>query len=154
MDNAVERFVIAAVVVAVAVVVAIVVERRRPAPPTQSQWSVPAQLDRGDFDSPSTPWLVAVFTSATCDACAGTIGKARVLASDDVAVQEVEVGERRDLHARYAIDAVPLTVVADVDGVVVASFVGEPSATDLWAAVAEARAPGASPEPGLGRQGP
>jgi hypothetical protein len=151
MDGAVERFVIAAAVVVVAVVVALIVERRRPAPPTQSQWSVPAQLDRADFDSPTTPWLVAVFTSATCDACGGTIDKARVLASDDVAVQEVEVGARRDLHTRYAIDAVPLTVVADADGVVVASFVGEPTATDLWASVAEARQPGASPEPGLGR---
>jgi hypothetical protein len=151
MDPAVERFVIAAVVAAAAVVVAIVVERRRPAPPTQSRWSVPAQLDRADFEFPSTPWLVAVFTSATCDACGGTLEKARVLASGDVAVQEVEVGARRDLHTRYAIDAVPLTVVADAAGVVVASFVGEPTATDLWAAVAEARAPGTSPEPGLGR---
>lgn len=142
---------IAAAVVVVAVVVAIVVERRRPAPPTQSPWSVPAQLDRSDFDAPSAPWLVAVFTSATCDACGGTLDKARVLASSDVAVQEVEVGARHDLHTRYAIDAVPLTVVADADGVVVASFVGEPSATDLWAAVAEARTPGVSPEPGLGR---
>jgi len=34
---------------------------------------------------------------------------------------------------------------------VAASFVGVPTATDLWAAVAEARAPGASPEPDLGR---
>jgi hypothetical protein len=37
--------------------------------------------------------------------------------------------------------------------VVRASFVGPPTATDLWAAVAEARQPGVSPEPGLGRSG-
>jgi hypothetical protein len=147
----VERFALAAVVVAVAVVVALVVERRRPAPPTQSRWSVPAQLDRADFDSPGVPWLVAVFTSATCDACAGTVAKASVLACGDVAVQVVEVGARGDLHRRYAIDAVPLTVLAGADGVVAASFVGEPSATDLWAAVAEARSPGSTPEPGLGK---
>jgi len=29
--------------------------------------------------------------------------------------------------------------------------VGVPSATDLWAALAEARAPGTSPEPDLGK---
>lgn len=147
----VERFLLAAVVVAVAVVIALVVERRRPAPPTQSRWSVPAQLDRADFDSPAVPWLVAVFTSATCDACAGTVAKAAVLACGDVAVQVVEAGTAGDLHRRYAIEAVPMTLLADPDGVVVASFVGEPSATDLWAAVAEARNPGTSPEPGIGR---
>jgi hypothetical protein len=150
----VERLLVAAVVVAVAVVVALVVERRRPAPPTQPRWSVPAQLDRADFARPDAPWLVAVFTSATCDACAGTIAKVRVLSCDDVAVEEVEVSARPDTHRRYAIEAVPLTVVADREGVVVASFVGEPTATDLWAAVAEARAPGASPEPDLGRGQP
>lgn len=146
-----ERFLIAAAVVAVAVVLALVVERRRPAPPTQARWSVPAQLDRADFDRPDAPWLLAVFTSATCDACAATIEKAGVLACDEVVVQPVEYRAHTDLHRRYAIDAVPLTLLADVDGVVVASFVGEPTATDLWAAVAEARSPGSSPEPGLGR---
>jgi hypothetical protein len=48
---------------------------------------------------------------------------------------------------------VPLTLLAGADGVVRASFVGEPTATDLWAALAEARHPGSSPEPGLGRPG-
>ncbi|MCA1691925.1 MAG: hypothetical protein LC733_06915 [Actinobacteria bacterium] len=71
-----------------------------------------------------------------------------MLASDDVVVQEVEVSARRDLHQRYAIEAVPLIIVADDEGVVQASFVGPPSATDLWAAVAEAReGRGAAPEP-------
>ena len=141
-----ERVVLAAAAVAVAVVVAIVVERRRPAPPTQSSWAVPAQLDRADFDHPAAPWLVAVFTSATCDSCRATIQKARVLASDDVAVQEVEVTARKDLHDRYHIEAVPTTVLADEEGVVKASFVGPPSATDLWAAVAGAREGRGHPE--------
>ena len=55
------------------------------------------------------------------------------------------------LHRKYAIDAVPLVVVADARGVVGASFIGPASATDLWAAVAEVRQPGSSPEPDLGR---
>ncbi|HEY4332527.1 MAG TPA: hypothetical protein VGM78_08160, partial [Ilumatobacteraceae bacterium] len=58
----------------------------------------------------------------------------------------------RDLHTRYKIDAVPTLVIADREGVVRASFLGPVSATDLWAACAEARQPGASPEPDLGRQ--
>jgi hypothetical protein len=135
----VERVLLAAVVVAIAAVVAVVVERRRPEPPTQSPWTVPAQLDRDDFDRPDAPWLVAVFTSATCDSCAVARDKAAVLASPEVAVQEVEVAARRDLHDRYGIDAVPTILLADAEGVVRKSFVGPPSATDLWAAVAEAR---------------
>jgi hypothetical protein len=74
-----------------------------------------------------------------------------VLACDDVAVEEAEVTARRDLHDRYGIDAVPTLVVADADGVVRASFVGPVTATDLWAAVAEVRFPGSSPEPHLGQ---
>ena len=74
------RVLIALVLVAIAAVVALVVERRRPAPPTQPTFAVPAQLDRDDFDRPDAAWLVAVFTSATCDACAGVweIGRAHV----------------------------------------------------------------------------
>ena len=49
--------------------------------------------------------------------------------------------------------AVPMILVADRDGVVQASFVGPPGATDLWAAVAEVRDPGAGRGPGPGRSG-
>lgn len=146
-----ERIVVALVLVAVAVVVAIVVDRRRPDAPTQPTWTVPRQLDRADFTRPDAPFLVAVFTSARCDSCRGTIEKAAVLACDDVAVDDVEVTARRDVHERYGIDAVPTVVIVDADGVVQASFVGPPTATDLWAAVAEVRYPGSSPEPDLGR---
>lgn len=150
-----ERFVVAAVLAALAVAVARLVERRRPAPPTQSGvragWAPPGQLDRDDFDEPARPWLVAVFTSATCDSCREATAKASVLASREVAFQEIPWQARSDLHDRYDIEVVPTTVMADAEGVVHAAFVGAPTATDLWAALAEARAPGSSPEPGLGR---
>ena len=146
-----ERLLIAAVLVAVAVLVAFVVERRRPAAPTQPRWAVPAQLDRTDFDGADRPWLVTVFTSTACESCTRASAKASVLASPQVAYQDVSYQERADLHDRYAIEAVPTIVLADGDGVVRASFVGVPTATDLWAALAEVREPGTSPEPGLGR---
>jgi hypothetical protein len=135
----VERFLLAAAVVALGAVVAVVLERRRPEAPTQGPWAVPAQLDRADFSRPDAPWLVAVFTSATCNSCAQAVDRARVLDSDAVAVEEVEVKARPDLHRRYHIDAVPIVVVADTDGVVRTSFTGPPSAIDLWAAVAGVR---------------
>jgi hypothetical protein len=138
-----ERLAIAAALVIVAVVAAAMIERRRaPAAPTQpKQWDVPAQLDRRDFAGADKPWLVAVFTSATCATCANVVPKVRVLESDVVAVDDVAWQDRRDIHDRYNVDVVPLTIVADPEGVVRASFIGEPSATDLWAAVAEARNP-------------
>jgi hypothetical protein len=139
----VERALVAALVVALAAVVAVVVERRRrpdaPAQGSSRAWPVPTQLDRRDFDRPEAPWLVAIFTSATCESCAQAMTKARPLASEAVAVQEVEVTARADLHDRYSVKAVPTTVVADAEGVVRASFVGPPSASDLWAVVAGVR---------------
>lgn len=137
--HVVERVLIAAIVVVIATALAVLVQRRRPDPPTQAAWAVPSQLDRNDFDRPDAPWLVAVFTSATCDTCALALQKANVLTSDDVAVQDVEAKARADLHARYHIEAVPLIVLADSEGIVRSSFAGPPSATDLWAAVAGAR---------------
>lgn len=142
-----ERLVVAAVLVAVAVIVAVVLERRRPDPPTQATFTVPSQLDRRDFPRPDAPWLVAVFTSATCSTCAAVAAAARPLDSQAVAVAELEAVERKDLHDRYRIEAVPALVVADAAGEVRASFLGPVTATDLWATVARVREEDAPPAP-------
>jgi hypothetical protein len=141
------RLVLVLVVVAVAVAVALLAQRRRPdAPANPVDHTAPVQLDRQDFLDPAAPWLVAVFTSATCDSCAAVWDRVLPLASDAVATMEVEVGERGDLHRRYHVTAVPTTVVADADGVVVRSFIGPVTATHLWGALAEAREPGTVPD--------
>ncbi len=141
-----ERLAIAVGLALVALAVAAVLQRRqRPAAPVRTGYTVPAQLDRADFERPDAAWLVAVFTSATCNTCAGVWERAQPLASGSVAVQELEHERDRALHDRYAIEAVPATLVVDAEGVVVASFVGPVTATDLWAAVAEAREPGSTP---------
>lgn len=114
---------------------------------------MPSQLDRADFAYPNAAWLVVVFTSETCLSCAEMRRKAEVLTSPDVAYQDVSWQADRRLHERYQVETVPMLVLADRHGVVRASFVGTPSATDLWAAVAEARNPGSSPEPDLGHEG-
>ncbi len=145
------QLLIALGVVALAVVLGLVLRGRRVVQaPTQPNVAVPAQLDRADFAAP-TPWLVAVFSSAACDSCADVVRKAKVLASSEVTVVDVEFGAARALHKKYDIQAVPMVAIVDVDGVVRAGFAGPVTATDLWAAVAEARQPGTSPEPDLGR---
>jgi len=130
--------VLLAVAIALAVAaLALVIQRRRPEPPSQRRWAVPAQVDRFDFDRPGAPWLVLVFSSATCDACAIAVARAEAVASADVAVQEVEFTAERDLHARYNIETVPMLVVADRDGVVRADFVGTPAEGEVEQALSE-----------------
>ena len=146
-----ERALLVVALVAVAVAVALVARRRRPDPPTQPSWTVPvAARPRRLRRAGTRPGSWPCSRRPPCTSCRRAVAAAGPLATGDVAVQEVEVGTRKDLHDRYGIDAVPTIVVADAGGVVRASFVGPPTATDLWAAVAEARDPGSSPEPGLG----
>jgi hypothetical protein len=145
----VERVLLVVVLAAAAVAVALLIERRRrPPAPTNVRHTLPEQLDRRDFERPDAPWLVAVFTSATCHSCSGVWDKARLLASDEVAVQDVEATAAHEVHRKYAIDAVPALVIADRSGVVRAGFLGPVTATDLWATVAELRAPGTLPAEG------
>jgi hypothetical protein len=131
----------------VAVGVSIVLRRRTADAPTQGGFQIPTQLDRGDFVSPTAPWLVAIFTSSTCDACADVTNKALVLASSEVAVQRIDYVDDPGLHKRYKVEAVPTLVIVDQRGVVQKSFLGPMKAQDLWAAVAECREPGSTPEP-------
>jgi hypothetical protein len=113
------RIVVVAAVVAVAVLAALVIRRRTAVDaPTQPARNVPAQLDRTDFARPDAPWLVVVFSSATCMTCATVVAKAGVLACDEVAVEDVEYLAKRGLHEKYAIDSVPCLVLADGLGVV------------------------------------
>ena len=137
---AVQALIAVAVAAIAAVIAAVITRRTRLDAPTQPEsYAVPAMLDRADFDRPDAPWLVAVFSSSTCLSCQDAWDKARHLESDEVVVQEIEAIERKDLHERYAIDAVPMIVVVDDEGETRASFIGVPSAADLWAALAELR---------------
>jgi hypothetical protein len=130
------RIVIVVAVVAVAFVVAVIAQRRAPNAPARTGHTSPDQLDRNDFVRPGAPLLVAVFTSATCDVCADAWQKAAVFESTGIAVQRIDFPSERALHERYAIDAVPMVLVVDDEGIVCRSFIGPLSSTDLAAAVA------------------
>lgn len=125
---------------AVAVAVAALLRRRGVDDPDRGpSWSAPVQIDRADFIRPEAPWLVVVFSSTTCLACESAWKKATLVNSREVAVVRADAVADRELHRRYGIDAVPLVVVADADGVVQRSFVGEPPEDDLKQALAELR---------------
>ncbi|MBV9411374.1 MAG: hypothetical protein JO148_07245 [Acidimicrobiia bacterium] len=132
-----ERVLLAVGIALVVFALALVLQRRRPDAPSQREWSVPAQVDRADFQRPGAPWLVAVFSSATCGGCADAIDRAHALASADVVVEDVEFTARRDLHERYNIETVPMVVIADRQGVVRGHFIGTPTPDQLTAAMSE-----------------
>jgi hypothetical protein len=135
------RIVLAVVLVVVAALVAWLLERRRkPSAPTRDTATIPAQLDRRDFPRPDAPWLVVLWSSRTCESCQGLFEKIEPLASADVAVAEIEYQAETELHRRYGIDAAPITLIVDHEGVTRGSFAGSFGATDLWARLAEVRA--------------
>ena len=141
-----DRLLVLVVVAVAAATLAYLVQRRRPDAPIRTGWTVPEQLDRRDFARPDAPWLVAVFTSASCDSCAAVVDVAGPLASGAVAVDVVEVGERHEVHDRYAVDAVPMVLLVDALGVVRDHHLGPVSATHLWGSLAELREPGSTPD--------
>jgi len=145
------RLIIASVLMLAAATVAWRLRAHAEPDPVRAHDDVPRQLHRSDFPRADADWLVVLFSSASCESCAVMATKVTVLDSPNVAVCEVEYGAERAVHERYAIDSVPLVVIADHEGVTRAAFIGPTSATDLWAAVAELRRPGSTPEPQLGR---
>ena len=98
------------------------------------------QLDRADFPAATAPWLVVVFSSASCTSCADVVRKAEVLRSAEVDVVDVEFGAARDLHRKYCDRRRPDRRRSPTPhGVVRSEFVGPVTATDLWAAIADVR---------------
>lgn len=144
MENLVIGIAIAIVVGTVGLVAR---ARRKVDVPTQRTFTVPTQIDRSDFGSPTQEWLVAVFTSSSCPVCADVAAKVAALDSSNVATRTVEYSTQRDLHTRYRIDAVPTVVIVDALGIVRHHVLGPVSATDLWAAVAAVRDGTGSPSP-------
>ena len=139
----VTRVLIAAVVLLIAVGVAVVFERKRRSAggPVRDPYPIPRQLFRSDFPRADAPWLVALFSSTTCDGCEAMRPKVLTLDSAEVVAVDVSFQADRALHERYEISGVPMVLIADAEGVVQRAFLGAVSATDLWAAVAAARDP-------------
>lgn len=113
--------------------------RRHRGQPVPTGGSLPTHVRRSDFPRPDTPWLVVLFSSATCASCADARTVVEPLESAEVAVADIEFSAQRSLHDRYGIDAVPSVIVCDAIGAVRASILGPPKAADLWSTLAELR---------------
>ncbi len=139
----VTRVLIGLAVLVVAAAIALVLEHRRraTASPLRDPFPIPRQVTRADFPRAEAPWLVALFSSTTCDGCAAMAAKLIAVESPAVAIVEVSFQAGREIHERYEISGVPMVLIADAEGVVRRAFLGAVSATDLWAALAGARDP-------------
>lgn len=133
------RLVLVLILVLIAAGVGAWFARRDRGRPVSTGGSLPGHVLRSDFERPDAPWLVVLFSSATCASCADARTVVEPLASDEVAVTEVEFTAHRALHERYGIDAVPSVIVCDAAGAVRADFLGPPKAADLWSTIAELR---------------
>jgi len=119
----------AAVVVVIstaAVALNFALKHRRPDAPTAPKFAAPQQLDRSDFASVDSPWLLVLFGSKTCMSCLDARSSLQSIDLSQVQMVEVEVETNRDTHQRYGIDAVPTVVLADHEGVVRWSYLGAP----------------------------
>ena len=100
--------------------------RRMPDSPSVPKSILPYQLDRSDFNNPSIDWIFALFTSDTCDACALVLSEVSKISLPNVVVQNINYSMNKSLHVRYEIDAVPILLLADQQGIVQWSFAGVP----------------------------
>lgn len=123
-----------------AVIIGFLVNRRRVHTSATPGVHVPDRVARADFARPDARALVVVFTSSSCASCAAMLAAAAAVRSDDVAVDEAEVGARPEVHERYEIDAVPIALVVDRADIVRASFAGSVSADELREAIAQVSA--------------
>ena len=131
-----ERLIIGAAIAAVAIVVAVVVDHRKPDSPTGGSGHVPMQLDRDDFADPETAWVLLVFTSATCRSCAKVWKQAIAIDRPNLSVQGVGVEAAKEIHERYRIDAVPLALLVDSEGVTQRFFLGPTAPGEIEEAAA------------------
>lgn len=109
---------------ALALALAWLAQRQRRPSPTSTTGEPPAQLDRTDFRSPDTRWLIAVFTSASCASCERVWNELASYESATTVAQNIEVAADPDLHRKYRIDSVPTAVITGADGIVRHAVVG------------------------------
>jgi len=131
------------VLVAGAVIIAIVVSAMAGGSSTwaeaNAEHHIPDHLDGSDFHDTPGNRLLVVFSSNKCKTCAQVIESVSRIRLPKLTVEEVEIETRPDLHAKYDIDAVPTTVLAEPSGRVVKSFLGpagreliERAISDAW----------------------
>tara|TARA_B100001029_G_C14996977_1_gene415620 strand:+ start:304 stop:711 length:408 start_codon:yes stop_codon:yes gene_type:complete len=111
---------------AFAIVVAYIANNRHTDSPSVPKSSLPVQVDRNDFDLPDMKWLLAFFSSESCSSCIQVREILNKITLNSIHVQEISFPREKNLHTRYAINSVPIVLIANLDGVVIWSYAGVP----------------------------
>jgi len=129
--------VVGAVIIAAAV--SALASRSTTSASAETEHHIPEQLDVPDFRSTSTGRMLVVFSSSKCHTCALVVDAVSQINLLGLVVDVVDIETRPDLHAKYDIDAVPTTLLAESSGRVVKSFLGpvgrellEQAISDAW----------------------
>ena len=129
------------VIVLLLIAVFLFASRRKETNVQVTNYELPTYIDITDIKSNSKDFFVIIFSSENCDGCKIVLEKAKVLESNSVAVEEIsyQTTQGKKLHLKYQIEAVPSLLIVDKHGNVIKTYMGNVTATDLWAAVAQAR---------------
>ncbi|MBF82545.1 MAG: hypothetical protein CL522_03995 [Actinobacteria bacterium] len=111
---------------AFAIVVAYIANNRRTDSPSVPKSSLPIQVDRNDFDKPDKEWLLVFFSSESCSSCIQVREVLKDITLNSIHIQEVNFPQEKNLHTRYAIDSVPIVLIANSEGVIIWSYAGVP----------------------------
>lgn len=128
-------------IVVIAVLAVLLFSARRKAEETKpTSYDLPSVIEVGDINDTATVHVL-MFSSTSCEGCSGVWDKAKVLESKEVEVLNISYQDEqgKKLHEKYQIEAVPSLLITDKQGNTLKAFMGSVTATDLWAAVAEAR---------------
>ena len=111
---------------AFAISVAYIANNRRTDSPSVPKSSLPIQVDRNDFEMPVMKWLLVFFSSESCSSCIQVRETLSDIPLNSIHIQEVSFPQEKNLHNRYAINSVPIVLIANLEGVVTWSYAGVP----------------------------
>ena len=111
---------------AFAIIVAYIANNRRTDSPSVPKSSLPIQVDRNDFNMPGMKWLLVLFSSESCSSCIQVREILSEIPLNSIHIQEVSFPQEKNLHTRYAINSVPIVLIANLEGVVIWSYAGVP----------------------------
>jgi len=134
----VERLLVLVAVSLLACTAASIVQRRNYRHSVRTGSPVPVQIHRGDFPHPEIDWLIAIFTSESCDACTAVLRSAQSIDSAAVHVAKIDSTKNEKIYKLYDIDAVPLLLLANKNGVVLYYHRGPIPTDQLYKDIEEA----------------
>ena len=108
---------------AFAIIVAYIANNRRTDSPSVPKSSLPIQVDRNDFNMPDMKWLLVFFSSESCSSCIQVREILSEIPLNSIHIQEVSFPQEKNLHTRYAINSVPIVLIANLEGVVILSLI-------------------------------